>query len=881
MITILSDSDWTRLQEFFACAAEMESAERAEYLESVGAEWPTLRPRVEALLATLESDTGIHQMVGAAAAQIVDAELPAIGVLIGPYRLTGVVGRGGMGVVYRAVRADDAYQKEVAIKVASFGVHVPELRERFMIERRILAGLEHPNIARIIDGGTTGQGAPFVAMEFVSGKPIDQWCLESNLDLRGRVKLFLQVVAAVEHAHQHLVVHRDLKPDNILVNAEGEPKLLDFGIAKALDPQALGVDSGQTVDTSRLMTPSYASPEQVRGEVVTTRTDVYQLGVLLYLLATGKLPFDVSNLRMGEIERLICDTEPPRPQVEEDIARIILHAIEKDPQRRYAGAREFADDLRRWQNGFPVRARQSSWMYGTRKFVGRHRLAVTAATVGFCLTIAFVGALILQSRRLERERNAAQRAAEFLASVFAAADTSQALGRTLSPRELLDKGAAGVDRVAELDPAAQDKLLTTLADDYMSQGIYDRAYQLRSRLLQLRRAVYGESSPQVAEDMARMADLDVYAEDYQRAFADADQWFQHIRTFDDRYDQEALLALRMRTIMEVYRNRLASAEANGYQTLRVAERVGMPREDSPYSDMALVGVVLYYEGKWPEVERLERQGYEHFRQGDWQSRRTVIAELELATRLGFLLGLEGRYVEAVPMLRETVALRLKILGFAHDSTGATEAILGATLGRMGRFAEAEKWGRDALRSREAAQGRNSRNYGVDEGMLAETYLNEGKPDLAQPLIEDDIRLCGSHLPGDSFFMARALAILGRLQLARGQVTTAAETLRQALASEQKFVGDTSPFAALDHRLLGQALAAEGNFHEAEAQLRRAVELYRTTAALDRPEAAKGLLALAGTLDQHGNSEEARRLRAEAAGLQRKLTAEIALAVRQN
>jgi len=881
MTTILSHEDWARLQEFFANASEMDQVSRQQYLDSIGAEWPVLRARVEALLATLDSDTGLHRMVGEAVAGIADAELPAIGVMVGPYRLTGILGRGGMGVVYRAIRADDAYQMEVAIKVASFGVYVPELRDRFMSERRILANLEHPNIARIIDGGTTSQGAPYVAMELVSGKPIDQWCQDANLSIADRVRLFLEVLAAVEHAHQHLVVHRDLKPDNILVNAQGEPKLLDFGIAKALDPQALGVDSGQTVDTSRLMTPSYASPEQVRGEVVTTRTDVYQLGVLLYLLATGKLPFAVSNLRMAEIERLICDTPPPRPQVEEDLSRIILHAIEKDPQRRYAGARAFSDDLRRWLNGFPVRARQSSWMYRARKFAGRHRLAVAAASIGFCLTVVFVGALIVQSRRLERERNAAQRAAEFLASVFAAANTSQALGKTISPRELLDKGAAGVGQVADLDPVAQDKLLTTLADDYLSQGIYDRAYAMQSKSLQLRRTVYGENSPQVAESMGKLADLDLYSEDYQRAFSDADTWFRHIRPLDDRYDEEALRALRVRSTNEIYRNQLAAAEATLRQVLRVDERIGALGRDSIHGDEPSLGVVLYYEGKWQDVEQVERDGYNYFHRGDWQNQSSVITELEMATRLGFLLGQEGRYAEAVPMLRETVALRLKILGFAHDSTGATEAILGATLGRMGQYREAEKWGLDALHSRQAAMGGTSRNYGVDEGMLAGTYLNEGKLELAEPLIEDDIRLCASHLPGESFFMARALTLRARLQLGRGQSTAAAETLRQALATEQKLVGDTTPFAALDHSLLGQALAAQGDLTEAEVQLRRAVELYGTTAAGDRQGAADSLLALAKLLERRGAPAEAGQARVKAAGLKRELTAEIAMAVRQN
>lgn len=866
MKTILSDSDWAQLQEIFSVAAELESAERDSYLDDVGRSSPELRERAVALLATLDSETGMGRIVGAAALQAVESKLPSIGGMLGPYRLTGIVGRGGMGVVYRAVRADDAYRKDVAVKVASFGMDTADLRRRFVRERQILANLEHPNIARIIDGGTTAEGTPYVVMEFVSGKPIHTWCVESKPDRRARIKLIIEVCRAVEYAHRHMVVHRDLKPDNILVTAEGIPKLLDFGIAKALNPDATEINSGVTLDAARLMTPDYASPEQVRGGQITTATDVYQLGILLYQLLTGRRPFEISTARIGELEKLICEKAPPRPRLDEDLDRIILHALEKEPERRYAMAGDLADDLDRYLRGFPVMARGASWSYQLGKFCQRYKLAVGAAITVFVILASFSVAMVIQARRLEQERNSAERVSQFLGAIFSLGNPGNTRGKQMSARDLLDMGAEEVEHATDLDPKFKDQLLNTLAAAYRTQSIFDRAYSLYSESLQIRKQLYGERSPQVAETLGILTDVDIYSEDYYRALADSERWFAIIKPIDDRYDAEALAALRQRAILQMYHNHLPDAEASTRRALDVARRVDGP-DSFPYFDLYIpLGNLLYYEGKWDESEAVYRTALNHFRLGAWRDSPQVLAEMETATRLGFLLAREGRYAEAAPLLRETMDLRLKILGFAHDSTGASEAAAGFVLGKMGDVTEAEKFGRDGLHSREEANGAGSRNYGVDEGLLALTYLDEGKPDLAEPLMEQDVTLCRMHLGSESFLLARAMADLGRVQFARKKLDAAANNLQAALAMEIKLNGDNSPFAAADHEALGRLYAAQDRLPEAEASLRRAVAIYRTTAKEDRPDTANALLALARILKREGHGVEARTLLAEAAAM---------------
>jgi len=440
---------WQQIREVFDRAAVLDAEGRAVFLDKACAADAELRREVESLLVSDDrAGTGFLNTPAIDLTQRSDkpAASNRVGRRIGAYNILQEIGRGGMGEVYRAGRADGQYEKEVAIKLVRGGYDTAAVLERFRHERQILASLDHPNIARLLDGGTTDEGLPYLVMELIEGTPIDQYCDAHNLDVTERLRLFLQVCSAVHYAHQRLVIHRDIKPGNILVTREGVPKLLDFGIAKILDPAA---NSATTIASP--MTPEYASPEQIRGEPITTATDVYSLGVVLYQLLTGRSPYPKNTHVPHELARVICEWEPERPstvvmrpEVREgeahaatqaraptteamrslregsparlrrrlrgDLDTIVLQAMRKEPQRRYASVEQFADDIRRHLEGRPVSARRDSWRYRAGKFAIRHKLGVTATALVLTAVLGGVAATVREARiAAVNERRAEQR----------------------------------------------------------------------------------------------------------------------------------------------------------------------------------------------------------------------------------------------------------------------------------------------------------------------------------------------------------------------------------------------------------------------------------------------------------------------------------------
>ncbi|MGH7574939.1 MAG: serine/threonine-protein kinase, partial [Longimicrobiales bacterium] len=374
---------WQRLEAVFFGALETPAEERRAYLDRVCADDAELRAEVEAVLAAHAVAGGpdpvwLAAVTMGAASESADA---LIGTRIGAHRLDERIGHGGMGVVYRAHRVDEQYQREVAIKLVRSGLDADEMTRRFRVERQILANLQHPNIATLLEGGITEDGQPYLVMPYVRGVPITTYAETHALTVRDRLRLFRTVCNAVQYAHANLVVHRDLKPSNILVTDDGDVRLLDFGIAKLLAPETAGVTAVLTTDAF-LLTPEHAAPEQLQRRPVTTATDVYALGVLLYELLTGVRPFRSAS--QVDLYRAICEHDPTRPsaispQLPGDLDPIVLMALRKDPTRRYASAGQLAEDVTRFLEGRPVLARPDSIRYRARRFIGRNRTAVSLA----------------------------------------------------------------------------------------------------------------------------------------------------------------------------------------------------------------------------------------------------------------------------------------------------------------------------------------------------------------------------------------------------------------------------------------------------------------------------------------------------------------------
>ena len=400
-------NDWKAVEDLFLRATDRPAAERAAFLDEACAAEPallTLRAEVDSLLAFDSGNTQpLAPIVQAGAAEFFLTER-MLGARVGAYQITGSLGKGGMGTVYLAQRADDQFSRRVAIKFIRRGMDTPGAVERFLRERQILANLDHPYIGKLLDGGATEEGVPWFVMEYIQGTPIDEYCRTRNLSVDARCELFRKVCEAVAYAHRNLVVHRDLKPGNILVNEEGAPILLDFGIAKLLDEAGAGPHSA-TAGTW-MLTPDYASPEQVRGLPTTTATDVYSLGVVLYQLLTGARPFTVNSTTPLEMARTVCELAPPRPsslvncrRLAGDLDNIILMALRKEPERRYSSVEQFSADILRYLKGHPVIARDDTFQYRTAKFLQRNRAGVMA---GSLVAASLLSAMVLTTHEARR-----------------------------------------------------------------------------------------------------------------------------------------------------------------------------------------------------------------------------------------------------------------------------------------------------------------------------------------------------------------------------------------------------------------------------------------------------------------------------------------------
>ena len=493
---------WQQIKRVLEVALALDGRERDAYLDKTCAGDTELRQEVDSLLASHQPtgknilDEPLANLLTAdagAARHTVDA-----GQRIGAYRIIDEIGRGGMGEVYRAVRADGEFTKEVALKTVRVGYDVSSVLERFRNERQILASLDHSNIARLYDGGTSGEGIPYLVMELVDGIPIDSFCDAGKLNITRRLELYLEVCSAVQYAHQRLVIHRDLKPGNILVTKDGIPKLLDFGIAKILDPATVA-----DVTIIRPMTPEYASPEQIRGEPITTASDVYSLGVVLYQLLTGRSPYRMATRTPHELSHAITDTEPERPstailrqpaaketadvgrtpgqmsdarepslaklqrRLSGDLDNILLKALRKEPQRRYASVEQFADDLRRHLDGRPVSARKDSWSYRSGKFIKRHKAGVAAAGLMAATLVVGVVATVREAKVAERNRLRAEKRFDDVRKlsnslIFEIHDSIERLpGATPARKLLLDRAVEYLDKLsgeAGGDPELQREL---------------------------------------------------------------------------------------------------------------------------------------------------------------------------------------------------------------------------------------------------------------------------------------------------------------------------------------------------------------------------------------------------------------------------------------
>lgn len=732
---------WARIEALFAEAVELPPAERSAYLERVEPD-PTLRAEVEALLAAHEAPAaGLLDGPPPWLRGRADPDLPD---RIGPYRIERLLGRGGMGRVYLAEHEAADFRRKVAIKLVRRGLDTEDVLRRFRAERRILASLDHPNIARLLDVGATDDGLPYLVMEYVDGVDILEHCRRHALDIPARLALFRDVCAAVHHAHQRLLVHRDLKPGNILVTSAGVPKLLDFGIAKILDPEQ--TDGHTTRLAERRLTPRYAAPEQVRGERVTTACDVWALGVLLYELLVERHPFgDVGERTQEELTREILERDPPPPSavapperrraIAGDLDTITMKALRKEPGERYASVAAFSDDVRRYLEGLPAEARPATLGYRVRTFVRRHRVGVTGVAAAFVVLAGFSAVTARQARqlRIASERIAAERdkafeVRTFLLETFGITGLAQPGADSVAVRTLLDRRAATLDEAFSADPALRAEMRGVLAEAYEQLGLHTDALPLARRALDEKRGLYGDVHPDVAAALTLLGWILHQSGDLPAADSVLREAVRVGRlAFPDEGDARLARALNdLGVVLEARGDYDGAAEAYR-ESLAMRRRLLGDGHVGVAVTTSNLAVVLYRRGDLDGAAATAAEAVEAFRRalGD-DHQRTLIALGNLAV----FNGLREDHRGAADAWERILRRHRRVLGERHAQTAYAMMMLASHLTRLERYAEAEPLAREALDIHGEALGPRHERMAQNLRVLGDIERALGRPDSA-------------------------------------------------------------------------------------------------------------------------------------------------------
>ncbi|MDA8018729.1 MAG: serine/threonine-protein kinase [Thermoanaerobaculia bacterium] len=835
-----------RIAEIFARALELEVDQRESFVEAATVDEREVRAEVVRLLAAhgeagdfLEAPLDLRQ-----AATFLDEETPE---RIGPYRLIRELGRGGMGTVYLAERDDGTYDQRIALKLIRRGMDSAAILRRFLRERQILAQLEHPQIARLYDGGRTQDGRHYFAMELVDGQAITHYCAARKLDVEARLGLFQKVCRAVQYAHANLVIHRDLKPSNILVTASGEVKLLDFGIAHLVQEDN-EMDSTQT--GLRMMTPAYAAPEQLTGRVITTATDVYGLGLVLYEMLTGHRPFGFEELSPEKLTLIMMGAEPERPsaavgrtmevvgrdgvsesitpegvafarsttpkrlqrRLSGDLDRVVLKALEREPERRYSSAEALLDDVSRHLEGLPVRARGQTWRYRTAKFVRRHWAGVATFVAFFLLLLGSGVVLAFQQTRTAAERDKAEEVKRFVLSLFVASNPfEEARADSITAGELLERGTRRIELELRDQPEIQAEMLAVLGEIYVDLGRNDRAEPLLERALSLRRENLGSRHPQTAQSLNSLGMLRRRQADYDAAIT---------------LHREALSLRR---------------DILGEEHPEVAESLNN------------LGLVLLRKGDHESAEPLLREAVTLRRALYGRAHPDIAESLK---NLGELLRLQGDYETAETLLREALAIRRDTLGPEHPDIATSLSDLGGLLRLQGDHEQAVLLFCEALALERKLLGEEHPNLATVLHNLAVALMQKGDYDAAEPLVRESLDMRRKLLGGDHPSVASSLNLLGSSLFQEGDYDGAEPIFREALALARKRLGEDHPKVANRLNNLAVLLRDRGDYEGSESLFREALALQHRTLGEDHPAVAKSLSNLGGLLIHSGDLDEA-------------------------
>lgn len=812
---------------------EVELEERDRRLAALAEEDAAMAEDVRSLLAADEQPA---ELLDLSARRILDhgtSEEPEtdswIGRRVGAYCLLSKLGEGGMGVVYLASRADEVYDNAVAIKLLRGSLAGEVLESRFRRERQILAQLDHPNIARLHDGGSTPDGVPYFVMDYIEGTALDHHCDNSDLDLRARIDLFLQVCSAVAYAHRRLIVHRDIKPGNILVTTDGVPKLLDFGIAKLVEgdgeSETTVTDAGQ-----RPLTPRYASPEQIRGEAITTASDTYSLGVSLYRLLTGRLPSPASSKE-----------ETPRPsrniapdsvggrvgaswerQLRGDLDIVLLKSLAADPEERYASVESLVEDLNRWLDGRPILARPPSTLYRLRRFAGRNRLAsgLIAALVTLILGYAatatiFSLRLASEHQRVQVEQQRAEQASDFLAGLFDVADPESGRGSEITAQQVLSRGAERAERELQDQPELQARLFFTIGGLYAKLGLFADAQRLFERSVELRTGLLGPDHLETLVARTEFASTSLELGDFamgEEVLEDVELRFEQLVL---PADTERARNLRLLGAAKIRRGDLSGAKGVVEQSLTLRQAASEPDPLAIGNSLHLLGLIAINEEELDRAKDLLTQAV--------ASRSQIIGRLhpnQLASlkSLASIAQDQGDLTAAQGLGEEILALEVGLWGEEHPKIAFSLSNLGMVAMERGDLEQAESLFQRALEMRRTLLGPEHPSVGPSLSLLAALRDRQGRSQEAEQLYREALLLARNTFGPRSPILGRILEPLGKLLLRLERPLEAEAFLREGYELRLEALGSSNLLVVRTGAALGESLVALRRFDEAEPLL---------------------------------------------------------------
>lgn len=805
---------WARIESLYHSLVELPAEERDARLHALRADEPEVAAELETLLAADDAEEALQTGGGRGLLwrELEEggegATAPSLaGRVVGRYRLLEEVGRGGMSVVFLAEHVDPKIPQRVAVKLLHGDLRDEASRSRFERELSILARLSHTNIARFLDGGMTEDGRPYLAMEYIAGRPIDEHCAEQGLDLEARLQLFRRVAEAVGFAHRHLVIHRDLKPSNVLVSDEGEVKLVDFGIARLSDPDEAG--PAITGELSRLFTPQYASPEQVRGDEVTVATDVYQLGLLLFELLTGDRAQPLASKSWAEVERVVCEEATPKPStvvarrleqaaggeapgvpagsgrrvLRGDLDNIVAQATRKEPERRYGSVASLLDDLDRFARGLPVGATPDGFLYRTGKLLRRHRVGAAATAAFLALGIGYAATVTWQARRLAAERDRAsakalesEQVTELLTEVFSASDPFGNRDEEVSARQLLERGVEQVDAMTKGQPEVARRLHLTLGRVLSGLGELERAEELQRRTVVLCGSGAGADLPCRATALYQLGRTLRRRGELEKARKILTESISIYRQLEHAPVSELGEALKEQGLAYLFLHEPARAQSYFEEALELYQ-------STPGVDPALIagtlnnlGMSLSSGGDGEAAIEVDRRAVKAFE----ESRGSEHPETSIALyNLGRELQEQGRFAEADPILRRVLAMRERVLPEGHLYIARAHVALGNNLDRLGRYKEAEAMLRRGLEL-------TLPHYDPDHPRVADARLalgrllvDAGRPAEAEPQLREALGIYLKRHGEDGRWTALARMWLAACRLAQGDRESAAALLAAA------------------------------------------------------------------------------------------------------